>query len=131
MPNPISNNASRSPLISAPQGDSTSGSVSASPDGSDAQPAPRVVDLDPVYVVGQPTQEELVRAYEQSQRNASCSAEKRMAVLSCSGAAASALGAVASAGTILGAVAGVAMTFVASVHCGKDLRAVYDCEQGR
>lgn len=83
-------------------------------------PRPAVVTIEPVLITGDAGARELLRRYDASQ---ACSAEKQSALLSCPGIATGVLNALDG-----GPWAGVASAFHASVLCGKDLRAVVDCQ---
>ncbi len=82
---------------------------------------PPIVNLEPVIVTGDAGSQELLRRYDAS---AACNTEKQSALLSCPGIAAGLLNTWEG-----GPLAGAASSFHASIICGKDLRAIFDCHE--
>lgn len=119
MPDPISN-ASRATYSSC---DPTLSSCADSPPGSPSGGAsPAVVTIEPVVITGDAGTQELLRRYDSQ----ACAAEKQTAKLSCPAIALGVLNAMEG-----GPSTGLATAFHASVTCGKDLRALYDCHEQR
>jgi hypothetical protein len=81
-----------------------------------------MVDLEPVLVTGDAGTQALLRRYDENQ---ACGAEKQAAKLSCPGIALGILNTLEG-----GPLAGIATSLLSSVTCGKDLRALLDCQDG-
>ena len=133
MTTPISNSSSvydpSTHVSRLDECDSSNSSCAVS--GAAAEPAQRhVVTLEPVYVHGDASTQQLVEQYDQK-RSSSCFREGLSAAATCGGAAAATVGTAAAVVTVVLGAAGVAMSFAAGVTCGKDLRAWSDCNAGR
>jgi hypothetical protein len=82
---------------------------------------PAVVTIAPVTITGDAGSQELLRRYDASQ---ACNAEKQSVALACPAIAAGVLNALEG-----GPWTGAAASFHASVLCGKELRALFDCHE--
>ena len=87
-----------------------------------AASGPNVVSVAPVLITGDAGAQALVRQYDRH----ACSSELQSAQLSCPGIALGVLNVLEG-----GPLAGIASSLIASVLCGKDLRAAFNCEQDR
>ncbi len=131
MPTSISNSNSsvydRSTQVSqAADCDPTNATCSVAPvSGGQASPP---VTIPEVHIEGDAGKQELLRRLE-ARKAPDCSTETKNAILACAAAGATAIGGVAASTTGIGLVGGVALTLTASAYCGKELRAVHDCEQ--
>jgi hypothetical protein len=88
-----------------------------------------MVTIPPVYVEGDAGAQQLIKGADSARGQRSCTTEILNATLDCATAGATALGAVAASTTVIGGVAGFALTTTMSAYCGRALRAVHDCEQ--
>jgi hypothetical protein len=132
MPDPISSNSSvydPSTQMSRADDCDPSQASCAMPGALGSPSSPREITLAPINIDGNAGAQVLVQRFEQARRAPNCATELKTAALDCTGAAATALGAVACFTTVIGAVAGVGLTFVNAANCGKDLRALYDCNE--
>jgi hypothetical protein len=120
MPAPI-NSSSSYPMNQVSECDPSLASCEAAP------PAPSPIELLPVTIDGDAGARALIEGYDRN-RTPDCSAERNSAILSCFTAGASAVAAVASSATLVGAVGGFLTTLGTSALCGKDLRAYSDCK---
>jgi hypothetical protein len=77
-----------------------------------------IVTVDPVIITGDAGARELLRRYE----GVTCSAQKQSAASTCPGIGLGVLNALEG-----GPIVGIVTAFHASLLCGKELRAVYDC----
>lgn len=128
MPAPISGNSrSSEPALYSAESSACDPSVASC--ALPEKPVTRAsVTLEPVEITGDLGTQHLIEQYDRSRGTPDCSAERDLAYLACANAASTALGAVAAAGTGIGLVAGVAMTVVQGVVCGKELAALNQCE---
>lgn len=124
MPAPISNALSPDPTIYTAESGTCDPTIASCALPEKLAPS---VNLEPIEVTGEIGTRHLVERYDQS-RMPNCSAEIGSTVLACASAGATALGAVAAAGTGIGLIAGVALTLVQGVNCGKELAALKQCE---
>jgi hypothetical protein len=122
MPDPISNAGYSNYSVCDPNIASCSDSPPASPVNPTNPTCPTVVTIEPVVITGDAGTQELLRRYDSDV----CTAEKQTAELSCSAIALGVLNAVDGARS-----SAVTTAFHASVICGKDLRALYDCNEQR
>lgn len=133
MPAPISNNNSSvydsSAHVSQDSDCDPSNATCAASSSPESQPAaPPAVTIPEVHIDGDARKQELLRRFDA--RNApSCSAEAKDAFLACGLAGATAVAGVAASTTSVGFAGAVAVTLYTSAYCGKDLRALHDCEQ--
>lgn len=92
------------------------------PEATPAAREPAVVTIEPVVITGDAGSQELLRRYDASE---ACNAEKQSAALACPAIVAGVLNALEG-----GPWTGAVTSFHASVLCGKELRAVFDCHEG-
>lgn len=79
-----------------------------------------VIDLEPVYVVGDAGVQKLVEGY--------CAAEKVLAAEACAKAAATGVATGYTAAVVPVFVAGLVSTYLDAKACGRELAGVYNCE---
>jgi hypothetical protein len=123
MPTPVSNNSSVYDLSSQ-----LAEPLACDPSNASCNP-PQVLTIPPVYIEADPGKDQLVQQLDAAR--STCTTQKLEAILTCAAAGATALSAVAAAGASfgIGAAAGFLATTVASANCGKELRALADCER--
>ncbi len=131
MPAPISssNSSVYDPSMQLSQGGECdpSNATCAAPPSAASQTAPPSVTITEVHIDGDAGKQELFKRLE-ARSTPSCAAEAKDALLACALSGATALGAVAASTTGIGFVAGFSITLTTSAYCGKDLRALYDCQ---
>jgi hypothetical protein len=117
MPDPISSTIHPSYDTCDPNNASCADSAPAAPPAPASTP---VVTIDPVVITGDAGAQELLRRYESQ----TCSAQWQSATSTCSGIGLGVLN------TLEGSpIVGIATALHASLLCGKELRAVFDCNE--
>ncbi len=129
MPAPISSNNSSvydpsTPVSRGGDCDPSNATCSSAPSQQAASPS---VTIPEVHIDGDAGKQELIKRLE-ARNTPSCATEAKNAGLTCALSGATALGGVVASTCPLGFVAGFLITTTTSAFCGKDLRALYDCE---
>ena len=119
MPDPISNPSHSAYEASDPSISSCEATVGRPPVTASGPP---IVSIAPVVIEGDAGAQVLLRQYDSQ----TCATQLQDAKLACAGIGLGVLNALEG-----GPLTGIASAFVASVLCGKDLRAAYDCERDR